>query len=97
MDNLTEKFIEEANELLEKLEDALLYLENHPLDRNQINEVFRVMHSLKGTGAMFGFDNLSSFTHELESVYDLVRTGKLPVTKKLLDETFQSIDLFNTD
>jgi len=93
MDDLSKKFIEEANELLEKLEEALFYLESYPQDENKIDEVFRVMHTLKGSGAMFGFEELSAFTHDLESVYDRVRTGELPVTKKLIDETFHSIDL----
>ncbi len=93
MDDFTKKFIEEAKDLLEKLEEALLNLEGNPEDERQINEIFRVMHSLKGTGAMFGFDQLSAFTHEMESVYDLVRSKKLFAGKELIDLTFQSIDL----
>lgn len=93
MEDLTEKFIEEANDLLEKLEESLLELEEKPEDETRINEAFRVMHSLKGTGAMFGFDELSSLTHEMENVYDLVRSHKIKVTKELLDKTFNSIDL----
>lgn len=93
MDDFTQKFIEEANDLLEKLEEALLNLEGNPEDEQQINEIFRVMHSLKGTGAMFGFDRLSAFTHEMENVYDLVRSKKLFAGKALIDLTFQSIDL----
>lgn len=96
MDDLSEKFIEEANELLEILEASLLELENSPENEVKINEVFRVMHSLKGTGAMFGFDDLSSFTHDLESVYDLVRGNKLEISKDLLDTTFQSIDIIKS-
>ncbi len=92
MDDLSHKFIEEANELLEKLENALFMLENHPENDEQINEVFRVMHTLKGSGAMFGFEHLSNFTHELESIFDSVRIGKVEVSKKLLDQTFHSID-----
>ena len=93
MDDLSESFVNEANELLESLEEALLKLENHPDDKEEINTAFRVMHSLKGTGAMFGFDELSAFTHEMESLYDLVRSGKRKPDKKLIDFTFKSIDL----
>ncbi len=96
MDNLSHKFIEEATELLEKLENALFVLEDQPENAEQIDEVFRVMHTLKGSGAMFGFEQLSTFTHELESIYDKVRNGKLPVTKALLDKTFHSIDLIRS-
>ncbi len=93
MDDLSASFVNEAHELLESLEEALLKLESHPDDQEQINTAFRVMHSLKGTGAMFGFEELSAFTHEMESLYDLVRSGKRKVDKKLIDFTFQSIDL----
>ena len=93
MDELSAGFVNEANELLESLEDALLKLENHPEDEEQINTAFRVMHSLKGTGSMFGFDELSAFTHEMESLYDQVRSGKRKADKQLIDFTFKSIDL----
>ncbi len=93
MDDLAASFVNEANELLEKLEEALLRLENHPDDEEQIDTAFRVMHSLKGTGSMFGFDELSAFTHEMESLYDLVRSGKQKADKKIIDFTFKSIDL----
>lgn len=93
MDDLAASFVNEANELLESLEEALLKLENHPDDEERINTAFRVMHSLKGTGAMFGFDELSLFTHEMESLYELVRSGKRKINKKIIDFTFQSIDL----
>ncbi len=93
MDDLSVSFINEAHELLESLEEALLKLETHPDDQEQINTAFRVMHSLKGTGAMFGFEELSAFTHEMESLYDLVRSGRRKVDKNLIDFTFQSIDL----
>ncbi len=95
MDDLAASFVNEANELLESLEEALLKLENHPDDEEQINTAFRVMHSLKGTGAMFGFDELSAFTHEMESLYDLVRSGKRKIDKKIIDFTFKSIDLIH--
>lgn len=78
-------FREEANELLEDLKSALLRLEENPLEQEPVARVFRIMHTMKGTGAMFGFDDISSFTHNIESVYDLVRKGELPVTKGLIN------------
>lgn len=93
MEDLAASFVNEANDLLESLEEALLKLENHPNDQEQLNMAFRVMHSLKGTGAMFGFDELSVFTHEMESLYDMLRSGKRKINKKVIDFTFQSIDL----
>ncbi|MCJ7602454.1 MAG: chemotaxis protein CheA, partial [Desulfobulbaceae bacterium] len=57
-----------------------------------INRVFRAMHTIKGSGAMFGFDEIAAFTHEVETVFDLVRNGKMAVTKQLLDLTLKSRD-----
>lgn len=92
MDNFRKKFIEEATEHINELEKALLELERDPENRELVEKVFRVMHSLKGGGAMFGFDKISEFTHNLENVYDLVRNGQMHVSKDLLDVTLASVD-----
>ncbi|MEE4197896.1 MAG: chemotaxis protein CheA [Bacteroidales bacterium] len=92
MDKFTAKFIEEATDNIKDLEDALLILENEPNNRELVERVFRAMHTIKGGGAMFGFQQLSDFTHHLENVYDLVREDKLSVTRDLLDITLQSVD-----
>ncbi len=83
---------EEAAELLAELETSLLELEASPQDNDLINRVFRAMHTIKGSGAMFGFDDIARFTHEVETVFDLVRNGKLHVTRCLLDLTLQARD-----
>jgi len=83
---------EEAGELLAELETSLLDLEETPDDQDLINRVFRAMHTIKGSGAMFGFDAIAAFTHEVETVFDLVRNGKMVVTKELLDLTLKSRD-----
>ena len=92
MDKFRNKFIEEATDNINDLEDALLLIENDPENKELIERIFRVMHSLKGGGAMFGFNTLSEFTHNLETLYDLVRNGKSKITKKLLDVTLASVD-----
>lgn len=85
-------FRDEAADLLVELESALLELEDSPEDLELVNRVFRAMHTLKGSGAMFGFDDIAQFTHEVETVFDQVRSGHLHVTKGLLDLTFQAKD-----
>ena len=92
MDNFRKKFIEEATEHINELEKALLELERDPENKELVEKVFRIMHSLKGGGAMFGFDKISEFTHNLENVYDLVRNGQMYVSKDLLDATLASVD-----
>ncbi len=75
---------EEACELLSELEAALLELEESPTDMGLIGRVFRALHTIKGSGSMFGFDELAKFTHEIESAFDLVRDGKKRVSAELI-------------
>jgi two-component system chemotaxis sensor kinase CheA len=91
-DKNREVFIEEAQELLAELEESLLALEQYPEDEELIGRVFRAMHTIKGSGAMFGFEDIASFTHEVETVFDLVRDGKVPVTKDLVDLSLAARD-----
>lgn len=87
---------EEANELLSELETSLLELEETPDDTDLIGRVFRAMHTIKGSGAMFGFDEIAGFTHEVETVFDLVRNGKMAVSKELLNLTLRARDHIKT-
>ena len=85
-------FREEALELLTEVEQLLLELEVDPSDGEKVARLFRAMHTVKGSGAMFGFDDLASFTHEMETLWDMVRTGQLPIGKELLDVSLRSRD-----
>lgn len=84
LDNISSVFFDEANELLDNLESQLLILETNPSDSETISAVFRAMHTIKGSAAMFGFNDISSFTHEVESAMDQVRNGIIPVTSELI-------------
>jgi two-component system chemotaxis sensor kinase CheA len=92
MDNFKKKFVEEAVDLIDGLEKSLLELEENPEDEAIVQKVFRVMHTLKGNSGMFGFDMIDSFTHEMETVYDMIRNHKLAVTRDILDLTLSSVD-----
>lgn len=92
IDQHREAFKEEALELLGELETSLLELEDSPDDMELISRVFRAMHTIKGSGAMFGFTAISKFTHEIETVYDLVRNGTIQVTRTLVDQTLKARD-----
>lgn len=92
MDNFQKKFLEEASDLINQLEQALLTLEQDAENPELVDSIFRIMHSLKGGGGMFGFDNISTYTHKLENMYDQVRKKKLKVSREMLDITFESAD-----
>lgn len=93
MDIHKEAFREEARELLAELEQALLELEEIPEDLETVGRVFRALHTIKGSGAMFGFDEIAAFTHEVENTFDQVRNGKTVVTKRLIDLTLAAGDV----
>ncbi len=92
MNDYRETYIEEASELLRELEAALLELEERPADSELVGRVFRALHTIKGSGAMFGFDAVSSFTHELETMFDGVREGRNQVTAGLIGVTLEARD-----
>lgn len=87
-----EKFADEANGLLDRLEKDLLDLENKPADKDLIESAFRAMHTIKGVSGMFGFDFISEFTHHMESIYQSIRENALQFNKEICEITLQSID-----
>lgn len=87
-----QSFREEAGEILLELETAMLALHDTPQDAQLVGRVFRGLHTIKGSGAMFGFDDLAAFTHELETVFDEVRKGTLLVDADLVDLTLAALD-----
>lgn len=96
MDRFKKKFLEEANDLTNNLENALLRLDINNVDESLIQEIFRIMHTIKGNSAMFGFKRIDEYTHNLESIYDLVRNNKISLSKEILDVSFIALDHINT-
>ncbi|MFP4068261.1 MAG: chemotaxis protein CheA, partial [Spirochaetaceae bacterium] len=92
MDKFRENFREEAYELLNALEASLLELEEDPENPDEISAVFRSMHTIKGSAAMFGFDHISEFAHELENMLELLRDGRIGVTDRLINLTLAARD-----
>jgi len=91
-DSFRSKFKEEANELIGELEQLVLILEKNRTDTEIIESVFRVMHSLKGGSAMFGFDLIDKLTHLLENIYDKIRNNETTVTDDILEVTLDVVD-----
>lgn len=91
-DNLQQAFIEETRELLSELEITLLAVEDAPTDQELIAKLFRALHTIKGSSAMFGYDDIALFTHDIETAFDLIRNDKLTVTKQIIDLTLLARD-----
>lgn len=92
-DKHAQVYQQEASELLEELEAALLELKDDSTNKELIGRIFRALHTIKGSGAMFGFDNIVSFTHDIENIYDLIRNNKLKVTDTLTGLTLDACDI----
>jgi two-component system chemotaxis sensor kinase CheA len=82
----------EAGEVLDQVEQALLDLGHRLDDADLVNAVFRGLHTLKGSGAMFGFDALAGFTHHCETAFDRVRKGQVPTTAGLVSVILSAQD-----
>ena len=87
-----EKFIEEATDQLNGLDGLLMKLESNPTNLDIINQVFRVMHTLKGSSGMFGFTSITEITHDLENIYDSVRNGSRLINTTIINLTFAVAD-----
>ncbi len=86
------KFKDEAASLFTSLDNTLIELEKNPGDIYYLNEAFRFMHTIKGTSSMFGFNYISELTHELESLFDIIRNSKQVMPQQLLEVTFTASD-----
>jgi two-component system chemotaxis sensor kinase CheA len=86
-------FFEESFEALDSMEAALLKLDIGAPDAELINTIFRVAHSIKGGSATFGFSDIASFTHSLETLLDELRSGNMQVTLAMSDLLLKSVDV----
>jgi two-component system chemotaxis sensor kinase CheA len=86
-------FFEEAEEHLAALEHLLLTLDIAQPDPEALNGIFRAAHSIKGSSGMFGFDDLTSVTHVLETLLDKVRSGQIALRAEMIDVLLESRDV----
>ena len=87
-----EIFIDETNGHLQNLSDCIMTLEKEPENMDTINEIFRAAHSLKGMAGTMGFKRMQRLTHDMENVFQEVRSGNMNVTSGLVDVLFQCLD-----
>ena len=88
-----DSFFEESFEAIASMEDALLKLNVGAPDPEVINTIFRVAHSIKGGAATFGFNEVASFTHTLETLLDELRGQRMQVTTPMCDLLLRSVDV----
>jgi len=89
---LLEDFLVEAFEMIEEMDQDLVELENSPDDLDLLNKIFRVAHTIKGSGSFLNFDKLTRLTHHMEAVLDKARKGELTITPEIMDVILESVD-----
>jgi two-component system chemotaxis sensor kinase CheA len=89
---LTEVFLNESKEIIGNLETDIVTLEENRENQEIINRIFRYFHTLKGSSGIAGFNVIYEFTHNLESLFDKVRSGEIMVSSDIIDILLDSID-----
>ncbi|MGE5522240.1 MAG: chemotaxis protein CheW [Rhodospirillaceae bacterium] len=86
-------FFEEAAEHLTSMENLLLGLDTRAPSLDELNAIFRSAHSIKGSSGMFGFNDMMSVTHELETLLDRLRKQELALTSDMVDVFLEARDV----
>ena len=86
-------FFDEAREMVQQIEEALLALEQEAANPDIINGLFRAAHTIKGSAGIFSLDRVVHFTHQVESVLERVRNDELKIDGKLSELLFRSCDM----
>jgi two-component system chemotaxis sensor kinase CheA len=90
--NPADTFLQEADESLAEIEMTALSLNSAAANSDAVNQIFRAFHTIKGSGAMFGFDDVASFTHHVETLLDQVREGRISVSDELTNVILAATD-----
>jgi two-component system chemotaxis sensor kinase CheA len=91
-DKLIDTFLAEANDLIIDIEKSLLQLQDGNSNKENVSEIFRAMHTLKGASGMFGYELVKNITHHLESIYQEIRDGKRKLDEEIVQVTFKTLD-----
>jgi len=95
-DVLRNAFYEEAEELFEKIEECILEMDEIGPTKENVDSLFRYMHTLKGSSAAMQLNDMATLTHRLEDVLGMVRDNKLTVTREMTDVMLESLDELKT-
>ncbi len=86
-------FLDEAEELLQSMEQSLIDLDSHPNNPDVLQTLFRAVHTIKGSAAMVGFSHLSAFFHEAENVLSRLRQGEITLSPEIISLFFACHDV----
>jgi len=89
-------FMQEAAELLQQMNSALLSLEKNGEDKEALNSIFRAAHTIKSMAASMGYKPISELAHKMEDLLERIRTGKTSSNEELVELLFKSFDLIES-
>ena len=92
MDELTREFLIESQEGLDRMERCLTDLEERPQDTELLGEIFRSVHTIKGTTGLLGFKRLERLAHAGENLLGLLRDGKFSANQPIINVLLQLMD-----
>src|SRR5580692_3798232 len=92
VDELTKEFLAESLEGLDRMDRCLTDLEQRPQDKDLLGEIFRSVHTIKGTTGFLGFKRLEKLAHAGENLLGLLRDGKLPADRSIITGLLQLLD-----
>ena len=93
MNDYLRLYLDETNEQLDSLVEIFLQLEHQTPTPENLNEAFRLIHSIKGSAALLGLDRITSLTHHLETHFERLRSGKQKINTSTIDVVLRCIDL----
>jgi two-component system, chemotaxis family, sensor kinase CheA len=93
MAEIVDGFVIETAESLEKLDQDLVSLDTSPDNKELVNSIFRILHTIKGNSLALGFEKMNKLVHRTEDVIRKVRDGEMRVTPSMMDPVFGSVDL----
>ena len=93
---ILQDFLTESGELLEQVESELVELESRPNDLDLLNQVFRALHTIKGSASFLAFTELVEIAHAAESALNAARNREITVTSTIMDQLLQAVDTIRT-
>lgn len=96
MQELIKEFVAETDESLEGLDQFFIKLEKSPADLSLINEIFRAVHSIKGSAGFLGFNRLVEVAHQSENLLNKLRQQEMQATPEIIDIILEAVDVLKT-
>ncbi|BCD59904.1 MULTISPECIES: chemotaxis protein CheA [unclassified Nitratiruptor] len=96
MQEILDEFVQEAEEIIENLDQELIELESDPTNRDLLNEIFRGMHTLKGGAGFLGLESIIELAHVIESIFDKLRNNEMTLTSDMMDVILEGIDVLKS-